>query len=730
MAFGQSVTPSEVEGAIAEKVILVPEFKFIRAEAEKLGVKVYLFGGTAAGFANYVRNDLLRSKGDANFQGERFDYDFTNIFRSTQDLDIVVDGSSEKIERLKNTLRTKFPHFIGTRGNKWEVRSLRESKGRANEIGYKEALLGSPDFLNQNSDSSSTGLVQVTKAAPEEVVIDLRDMDRHPSRFSSDVAKGELTFLRSRSHFSTPRAAAGRNPEIFAVVRALTKAMQYDLRIKPEDLREMKEIVDAFDPKEIALHPDNKRRLIESGIKIFMHATDVERAWNTTEALGLREKLMQFDRASELGSLAWWMNKEPLRSKPPGEGSGKTAFEIARERGLTELVVAHETGSFLALESIERSHKGVPNFFISRRNAPGEAAVHGPGTYAQIGRTGARGTGLTVRMIIDPRARLGSDFEMVGEYVILNNRNAARTIPESWHLSPTEYLETIAKSADFDFGDKGLREKLQRRLKNQSNNLSTDERKTIRTLFESSNTSGKLNIIAEMSRLGMPIDFDRTELTLLELVKLQQMKFNLIKSNSDNNTKNVVSLARKLALAATTWEHLESALDPYLYWGEGINGKLGNYLDYYKEMNALTLEMKDKVIKLALESRKFHEATTLFQQLEELNEFREFFAKQVTTSAELVQLGRWPIHGKATFDGASFLRTQVDRHLELNPTPNDNIEFLKQQSFYNRLEVAEKILPRIRTVQEYLTVLDSGWEKFYEGYYGVWADYDKLWREY
>ncbi|MEK7356253.1 MAG: hypothetical protein AAB250_07375, partial [Bdellovibrionota bacterium] len=159
VAWGQ-VSTSEIELEILRNITRVPEFVFIRAEAEKLEVKAYLFGGTAAGYAHYVRNDLERAKGDTRIQAARFDYDFTNIFRSTQDLDVVVDGSMEKIEALRNVLMTKYPHFVGAKEAKWELRSLRESQGRPTEPGYKEALLDSADFLNQNSDSNSTGLIE------------------------------------------------------------------------------------------------------------------------------------------------------------------------------------------------------------------------------------------------------------------------------------------------------------------------------------------------------------------------------------------------------------------------------------------------------------------------------------------------------------------------------------------------------------------------------------------
>ena len=91
------LTSEKLKSEIASRRAQVPEFEFIRQEAAKRGFRVWLHGGTAAAYAHYVKWDLLRESGDPRFvvpQGgtHRFDYDYTNIYRSTQDLDIVVEG--------------------------------------------------------------------------------------------------------------------------------------------------------------------------------------------------------------------------------------------------------------------------------------------------------------------------------------------------------------------------------------------------------------------------------------------------------------------------------------------------------------------------------------------------------------------------------------------------------------------------------------------------------------
>ncbi|MES2964140.1 MAG: hypothetical protein V4760_09645, partial [Bdellovibrionota bacterium] len=111
----QSVDEQALVQELEARMDRVPQFKFIREEAEKLGVKAYLFGGTAAGFGHYVRWDMLRERGDASYMKEFFDYDFFSIYRSTQDLDIVVDGPKDKADELGKRLREKYPSFQGSK---------------------------------------------------------------------------------------------------------------------------------------------------------------------------------------------------------------------------------------------------------------------------------------------------------------------------------------------------------------------------------------------------------------------------------------------------------------------------------------------------------------------------------------------------------------------------------------------------------------------------------------
>jgi hypothetical protein len=220
------ITELELTSALADHLMDVVEFRFIRNEAIKLGVRVYLFGGTAASYAHYAKWDLLRLKGDTRYQPERFDYDYTNIYRSTQDLDIVVDGTAEQALSLQKLLQTQFPYLQGNK-SAWEVRLLREPMGRA------EALLNNEDFLNQHTDSNSVGLIEITTPPPNEPLVrDLRDWNSQSPFFLRDVVEGKIHFYFSPLHETTSRYLDGSNPPIFSVIRFLTKAFQYDVQMR------------------------------------------------------------------------------------------------------------------------------------------------------------------------------------------------------------------------------------------------------------------------------------------------------------------------------------------------------------------------------------------------------------------------------------------------------------------------------------------------------------------
>jgi hypothetical protein len=473
----KSPSLAELQGAIENRLQRVQEFEFIRQEAQRLGVRAWLFGGTAAGYAHYVKWDMLRESGDRRFQPDRFDYDYTNIYRSTQDLDIVIDGKPEQAEELQKTLAAKYPHLQGSK-SAWEVRLLKE------DMGDKLAILKNPDFLNQHSDSNSTGMIEITKPkAGESVVRDIRDWNSREPFFLKDIRDGALHYYFSQKHDSTKFAKEGRNPPILSAIRYLTKAFQYELKLRPEDLARIKKVISDFNPNKDTRNDYVKNWIEKNAKKLIQNAVNIEYAWDTLESLGLRKKLIAIrDNPGQLDSLAWWMEKEPLRMQALGKGSGKTAKELGLD------IVAHESNGFLAYESITRAHTGEPNVLISRNGASGEAAIYGDGFYTKIGKEGAAGTGYTIRFHLNPNAREGTDFilpKQSPDYVLVRNKAALDVIPESMNMTPVDYFRILAGGkSGISQADRGILEKFKRRVSAKMGNMSESEIHEIRAIVE------------------------------------------------------------------------------------------------------------------------------------------------------------------------------------------------------------------------------------------------------
>ncbi len=455
-----SLSPQELKQGVAESITKVDEFRFIRKAAQELGVKAYLFGGTASAFAHYVKWDLMRKKGDPRFYPNRFDFRYINIYRSNQDLDIVVDGPSSAIRRLQSLLSEHFPYLQGTKGakNAWEVRSLRQTEGD------KIALIDNPDFLNQHTDSHSVGLIEITEGETTESIIrDLKDWDNLNNNFLMDVLEGKIHFYFSPKHSSTKYFKEGRNPPIVAVIRYLIKAFQFELHLHEEDLAKIYGITREFNPNSMKGNTYLERWFANNVPKLIQNSMDVEYSMVTLEQLELKEKLSEIGSRSSEGSIAWWMNKEPLPSWPIGT-SGATAKSLGID------IVSHETTSFFVYESITRSHKGVPNVLMSRRGVVGERAIFGDGLYTIKGmHSGFIGSGFNIRFKVHPQAREGKDFTIVdnGAYIVFHNRRVLQILPDSLNLDLPGYFSLLVSTKDLTSDDLGVLHRLKLALRSQ-----------------------------------------------------------------------------------------------------------------------------------------------------------------------------------------------------------------------------------------------------------------------
>lgn len=228
-----------------------------------------------------------------------------------------------------------------------------------------------------------------------------------------------------------PRLDPHQDLTVFHLIQDLNRLFQTDFTMTPKEFERIKIQVDRLSFSDDLKSPEAERWVEENGKKLIQQALDMEKVWDILEELGLRQKLLAlYGNTQSIGSMAWWMNKEPLRSRPLGR-EGVTAKEL----GL--VLVSHETGDLAAYKSILRPPSGKPNALVSRRRFPGEMAKIFDGFYTCAGdRRGRGGDGKVVYMRVNPNAREGSDFILTMNAVIWLNRNALTLIPEGQVLPP------------------------------------------------------------------------------------------------------------------------------------------------------------------------------------------------------------------------------------------------------------------------------------------------------
>jgi hypothetical protein len=406
------VDPSELERAIAERRKLIPEFSQIANEAEKRGFRVFLAGGLAASYGDFVKHQVLAEQGKETIQSARLANISSNVVLPEQDYDLVLtraDGkaeSAEDLSKFKSWLETKMPKTLEGM-SKWDVIGLKTT------VGKHIAVEGDPDFASQNNDSLSIGLIELTTPPDGKSVISEAHHMAKPSGksvFLNDIAGDGITFLESPMHHQTAKAAAGNNPEILGAIRFLNKSLQFNKEISRDQYRRIERIISSFDPKSLAPGSYPYNWIQKRGKHLLNHAYDPNEAIRILDQLGLRKKLMELGGSSNrVGSLAWWLNKEPLPLHPVG--SAPAGANTAGELGIKQ--VAHETHDF-AHRLISWRYDALPRAFVSREGQLGETAHYGKGFYTANGNNASSfskaAQGSTIVFNVDPSAMEGRDF--------------------------------------------------------------------------------------------------------------------------------------------------------------------------------------------------------------------------------------------------------------------------------------------------------------------------------
>ena len=464
----------ELQEAIYRRILWVKEFKQIQRVAKRLGVKkLYLFGGSAAVFAHYVKWDLERQHGLRLYHDGRFDYRYESIFRLSQDLDLVVDVQSPSdLHRFQQALG-ELSRFQGARSVVGEVLALHTDTPK------RQALLRDKNFLTQHSDSHSTGLIEIPlihTALPPDVSYDvvkasfkdLRHWQAPRAPFIQDVFLQRLTcYYSPLDHRRTSRFKNGHNPDVFFAIRALTKAFQYNLSLSSECEVILKQIFEAFDPAQDLKTAYAHKWIRKNAKKLYQNAIDLEYAQFILNKLGALKALQKIN-SQHTGphTLAWWLQQHALKGEGQKPVASKRPRRLALEQSpeaLTEQrpdlldrasppvltakmlgleLIEHSMPSYLFYEMVEKSYSFQSNVF-QNLEAGFQADVLQAKARTFEASEGRDRVALIFRL--HPQARLNIDFQLQNKKITVFNKYALQLVVDSLQIDPLVYFRQLAR---------------------------------------------------------------------------------------------------------------------------------------------------------------------------------------------------------------------------------------------------------------------------------------------
>ncbi|MFL5815242.1 MAG: hypothetical protein ACJ763_16815, partial [Bdellovibrionia bacterium] len=90
-------------------------------------------------------------------------------------------------------------------------------------------------------------------------------------------------------------------------------------------------------------------------------------------------------------------------------------------------------------------------------------------------------------------AREGIDFTRSGSFLVFQNKNALKVVPESLKLTPVEYFAFLAHGEQIDLSDRAIFEKLRRKMTAARGALTDDDYRQLRSFVEESINNSEIN---------------------------------------------------------------------------------------------------------------------------------------------------------------------------------------------------------------------------------------------
>ncbi|OGQ79913.1 MAG: hypothetical protein A2289_12805 [Deltaproteobacteria bacterium RIFOXYA12_FULL_58_15] len=445
--------------AVGERLGRVHEFSRMQNIAKDLGIaNVWLVGPSALSWTQYVHWDLQRQSGNTDVAAERFNYNWINIFRRHEPLQIVINGTSEQAQHYEERLKAEMPQVTGG-NNDWQIQLLdSEHKGLP-------GLLESSEFLTTHRSSVARGAIELT-ATESQIVSDIGGAN------STQVFLEDNYYRRPRFDDHDLEADRYYHPPILAALRYLVVVSRHRFEVPKESCRLIRKIFAEFNEKRDLHNLRLKEEFLSNVEALGSDSMDVAHLFKVLKHVGATGVVQKL-REKEI---------EPIKFGPLGLGIGIPAWLLGFRKAGHGILF----GGLEQYDSMTSAPDGKPNVHKSVKRA-----AFGEGHYVSPGNKGwttfpnetvrkdrpdiQRDRSVpTVRYEVHPWAqtsgrRLGGDFNIntSDDYKFKNGR-ALRVICEKPDLEVAEYFEWLQNNPPFTAADVGIQDYVERLLQNRT----------------------------------------------------------------------------------------------------------------------------------------------------------------------------------------------------------------------------------------------------------------------
>lgn len=354
-AFAVDPTPEELAKAIQEKRSSVNELAIIQAVAKKLKRRVWLYGPMAGSFAHYVAEDLRQTKESGKSQA---DYAPVSIFRSTQQFDIVVDGTYEQITKFESALREAMAKIRLLPWNTTYSTPFHVTGLTAENFPGEGTVQNNPSLKRKAGNTYSTAMIEITNKSGESIFADPLEPNKDLPSFIDEAAKKQIHFYPASGNITSEYVAVN---SYLTVLETLRQTYRDGLSISGADGEAMQKVIDA-----LPIPNAYSETIVNLTRAIVLEAKDREAALRIVQNTGVLHKAKLLYRGGNANSnpLDFGFTMKP---RTVGEGFSKTLREYCKDWNInpSELVLVYDAQDLATYEALTRGAHGIPNPIFS-----------------------------------------------------------------------------------------------------------------------------------------------------------------------------------------------------------------------------------------------------------------------------------------------------------------------------------------------------------------------------